>query len=180
MQPVPIEGPQSKGVIEADPVADHVREMMAKATAWQRPAFPIWKSAAECRPLMLTMLTQNLTSSDRPWNDPSKHGGLSGLRPRPLILGALLEAASHGLRTLSGVCLKQLPRMVDFALWATVRIRDRAEAHVQSDEGDPKTRKVRPAYDPSVIGRTEPVVQADLGGMDAADGVFARIFVWRR
>jgi len=38
---------------------------------------------------------------------------------RPLILGALLEAASHGLRTLSGVCLKQLPRMADFALWAT-------------------------------------------------------------
>jgi hypothetical protein len=31
----------------------------------------------------------------------------------------LLEAASHGLRTLSGVCLKQLPRMADFALWAT-------------------------------------------------------------
>jgi len=30
-----------------------------------------------------------------------------------------LEAASHGLRTLSGVCLKQLPRMADFALWAT-------------------------------------------------------------
>jgi len=36
-----------------------------------------------------------------------------------LILGALLEAASHGLRTLSVVCLKQLPRMADFALWAT-------------------------------------------------------------
>jgi hypothetical protein len=34
---------------------------------------------------------------------------------QPLILGALLEAASHGLRTLSGVCL----RMADFALWAT-------------------------------------------------------------
>ena len=30
-----------------------------------------------------------------------------------------MEAASHGLRTLSGVCLKQLPRMADFALWAT-------------------------------------------------------------
>jgi hypothetical protein len=39
--------------------------------------------------------------------------------PTMLILGALLEAASHGLRTLSGGCLKQLPRMADFALWAT-------------------------------------------------------------
>ena len=38
---------------------------------------------------------------------------------RPLILGALLEAASHGLRTLSGVRLRRLPRMADFALWAT-------------------------------------------------------------
>jgi len=38
---------------------------------------------------------------------------------QPLILGALLEAASHGLRTQSGGCLKQLPRMADFALWAT-------------------------------------------------------------
>jgi hypothetical protein len=34
-------------------------------------------------------------------------------------LGALLEAASHGLRTLSGVRLRRLPRMADFALWAT-------------------------------------------------------------
>ena len=38
---------------------------------------------------------------------------------RPLILGALLEAASHGLRTLSGVRLRRLPRMADFTLWAT-------------------------------------------------------------
>jgi hypothetical protein len=38
---------------------------------------------------------------------------------RPLILGALLDAASHGLRTLPGIRLKQLPRMADFALWAT-------------------------------------------------------------
>jgi hypothetical protein len=40
-------------------------------------------------------------------------------RPPSEALGALLEAASHGLRTLSGGCLKQLPRMADFALWAT-------------------------------------------------------------
>jgi hypothetical protein len=38
---------------------------------------------------------------------------------RPHILGALLDAASHGLRALPDVRLKRLPRMADFALWAT-------------------------------------------------------------
>ena len=38
---------------------------------------------------------------------------------RPLILGALLDAVSHGLRTLPEVRLERLPRMADFALWAT-------------------------------------------------------------
>jgi hypothetical protein len=38
---------------------------------------------------------------------------------QPRILGALLDAASHGLRTLPEVRLEQLPRMADFALWAT-------------------------------------------------------------
>jgi len=38
---------------------------------------------------------------------------------RPHILGALLDAAAHGLRMLPQVCLKRLPRMADFALWAT-------------------------------------------------------------
>jgi len=38
---------------------------------------------------------------------------------RPLILGALLDAVSHGLRTLPQVRLERLPRMADFALWAT-------------------------------------------------------------
>jgi hypothetical protein len=37
---------------------------------------------------------------------------------RPRLLGALLEAASHGLRTLPGVRLDRLPRMADFAIWA--------------------------------------------------------------
>ena len=37
---------------------------------------------------------------------------------RPHILGALLDAAAHGLRMLPQVCLKRLPRMADFALWA--------------------------------------------------------------
>jgi hypothetical protein len=38
---------------------------------------------------------------------------------RPHILGALLDAAAHGLRMLPQVRLTRLPRMADFALWAT-------------------------------------------------------------
>jgi hypothetical protein len=38
---------------------------------------------------------------------------------RPCLLGALLDAASHGLRTLPRVRIDRLPRMADFALWAT-------------------------------------------------------------
>jgi hypothetical protein len=38
---------------------------------------------------------------------------------RPQTLGALLDVAAHGLRTLSSVELRRLPRMADFAVWAT-------------------------------------------------------------
>jgi hypothetical protein len=38
---------------------------------------------------------------------------------RPHILGALLDAAAHGLHMLPRVSLRRLPRMADFALWAT-------------------------------------------------------------
>jgi hypothetical protein len=38
---------------------------------------------------------------------------------RPRILGALLDTIVHGLRELPRVCLARLPRMADFALWAT-------------------------------------------------------------
>ena len=38
---------------------------------------------------------------------------------RPHILGALLDAAAHGLQMLPRVRLQRLPRMADFALWAT-------------------------------------------------------------
>ena len=38
---------------------------------------------------------------------------------RPQILGALLDAAAHGLHMLPQARLKRLPRMADFALWAT-------------------------------------------------------------
>ena len=40
-------------------------------------------------------------------------------RERPKILGALLDAVSCGLKRLPGVKLKRLPRMADFAKWAT-------------------------------------------------------------
>src|SRR6516225_8618050 len=38
---------------------------------------------------------------------------------RPRILGSLLDAVAHGLRNLPSLSLEQLPRMADFALWAT-------------------------------------------------------------
>jgi hypothetical protein len=38
---------------------------------------------------------------------------------RPRILGSLLDAVAHGPRKLPSVHLSQLPRMADFALWAT-------------------------------------------------------------
>jgi len=38
---------------------------------------------------------------------------------RPRILGALLDAAVQGLRALGRVHLDRLPRMADFAIWAT-------------------------------------------------------------
>jgi hypothetical protein len=38
---------------------------------------------------------------------------------RPRILGALLDALAHGLHAFGNVHLDQLPRMADFALWAT-------------------------------------------------------------
>src|SRR5262245_39157636 len=38
---------------------------------------------------------------------------------RPRILGALLDATVHGLRATGCVHLEALPRMADFALWAT-------------------------------------------------------------
>jgi hypothetical protein len=38
---------------------------------------------------------------------------------RPRILGALLDAASEGIRNLPNVRLDQLPRMADFAIWVS-------------------------------------------------------------
>ncbi|HEX8173977.1 MAG TPA: DUF3854 domain-containing protein [Pyrinomonadaceae bacterium] len=38
---------------------------------------------------------------------------------RPFILGGLLDSVSHALSTIESVRLEQMPRMADFALWAT-------------------------------------------------------------
>jgi hypothetical protein len=38
---------------------------------------------------------------------------------RPRLLGTLLDVAVHGFQALPGVGLTSLPRMADFALWAT-------------------------------------------------------------
>jgi hypothetical protein len=38
---------------------------------------------------------------------------------RSRILGSLLDAAAHGLRHVARIHLEELPRMADFALWAT-------------------------------------------------------------
>jgi hypothetical protein len=38
---------------------------------------------------------------------------------RPAILGALLDATAEGLRAVGSIHLARLPRMADFALWAT-------------------------------------------------------------
>ena len=40
-------------------------------------------------------------------------------RARPAILGALLDGVAQGLKAIGSVHLDRLPRMADFALWAT-------------------------------------------------------------
>ena len=59
---------------------------------------------------------------------------------QPRILGALLDAAVHGLRTLGRVHLDRLPRMADFALWSHSHLR--AYNDGQSDNVD--RERVRP------------------------------------
>jgi len=50
----------------------------------------------------------------------SKHELLQDFEgAQPLILGALLDAMVHGLRRLPGLRLGRLPRLADFATWAT-------------------------------------------------------------
>jgi hypothetical protein len=76
---------------------------------------------------------------------------------RPRILGALLTAVSHGLRELPNTKLERLPRMADFARWATAcegalfdegsfrkaYARNRKRATVDVIESDPVADAVR-------------------------------------
>ena len=86
---------------------------------------PAWLSDALCR------LVERL--SRRASIDPPRSGTGNGSMParrwkrtggllesaRPRMLGALLDAAVRGLQTLPDIRLTSLPRMADFALWAT-------------------------------------------------------------
>jgi hypothetical protein len=76
---------------------------------------------------------------------------------RPKIPGALVETLAQGLRILPEVRLEQLPRMADFALWATACERgfcpDGGFAHAYRTnrrsaiedvvEGDPVAARIR-------------------------------------
>jgi hypothetical protein len=76
----------------------------------------------------------------------------------PQIFGALLEAARHGLRKLRDVRQQRLPRMADFALWATAcecvqrkpQGRDRADPWplrcAASWPSRPRGRATRPTF----------------------------------
>jgi hypothetical protein len=50
---------------------------------------------------------------------PEKELWVDFEREQPLILGALFDAVAHGLRMLPQTKLDTLPRLADFALWAT-------------------------------------------------------------
>ncbi|MEM9625348.1 MAG: hypothetical protein AAGA21_03885 [Pseudomonadota bacterium] len=61
----------------------------------------------------------NLRAIPEECRKPEKEIWAAFERVRPQILGALLDAVSLGLRRLPAVRLQKLPRMADFAIWAT-------------------------------------------------------------
>jgi hypothetical protein len=74
-----------------------------------------------------------------------------------------MDAASHGLRMLPAVCLQRLPRMADFAMWASA-----CETAVW-----PASTFLR-AYEANRRAAIETVIDADPvppGSADRADGV---------
>jgi hypothetical protein len=103
---------------------------------------------------------------------------------RPQILGALLEAASHGLRALPAVRLNQLPHMADFALWAaacetelwppgtflSAHSENRRAAIVEVIEADPVATKVREmmAKRPTWTGSASELLRVGIDG--SSDG----------
>jgi hypothetical protein len=73
-----------------------------------------------CRPDLAdraVFLTLDSISDDRRRPEKELRREFEIVRPR--ILGALLDGAVHGLRRLPHIRLEKLPRMADFALWAT-------------------------------------------------------------
>jgi hypothetical protein len=73
-----------------------------------------------CRPDLAdraVFLTLDSISDDRRRSEKELWREFETARPR--ILGALLDGAVHGLRRLPHIRLEKLPRMADFALWAT-------------------------------------------------------------
>jgi hypothetical protein len=107
---------------------------------------------------------------------------------RPRILGALLDAASHGLRRLPRIRLDRIPRMADFALWAAAcetafwsagtfahaYAANRRTAVEGIIDADPVTACVREimAEQTSWTGSASELLRvgADLGGGDARRG----------
>jgi hypothetical protein len=71
-------------------------------------------------------------------------------KERPSILGALLTAISNGLRRLPDTKLEELPRMADFAIWATACGTDLWGAG-----------EFQAAYDASLASATETIIEAD-------------------
>ena len=72
-------------------------------------------------------------------------------KARPRILGALYDGVSHGLSRQSSTKLSELPRMADFALWATA-----------CETAFWKSGTFWKAYSANIAGATETVIEADI------------------
>ncbi|QXM25479.1 hypothetical protein KO353_04425 [Elioraea tepida] len=128
-----------------------------------------------CRPIILTGIEDYIGRADladrsvfitlEPIQEAARRpeaeldAALNAARPR--ILGALLDAVAHGLAHLPDVGLSRLPRMADFAIWATAcetalwpagtfmaaYDRNRAAATETTIEGDAVAAAVRSLVD---------------------------------
>jgi hypothetical protein len=111
---------------------------------------------------------------------------------RPRILGSLLDAVAHGLRNLPSLSLEQLPRMADFALWATAcetafwpsgtfarayRANRRAavEGLIEADPVAARVREIMASRD-SWIGSASDLLRAGIDSRD--DGISGEAMNW--
>jgi hypothetical protein len=88
-----------------------------------RPAYPIILNGIDNLVMRPELADRCLFVNAAPVSDRQRRS-LREIRAtfekmRPRILGALLDAVAHGLRALPTTRLDGLPRMADFALWAT-------------------------------------------------------------